>query len=164
MSFQTLSIGGIAPDFCLTDQHENLWRLSDHKGKKIILYFYPKDMTPGCTTQACDFKEQKSTFNSLNALIVGVSKDSHKSHLKFDEKYDLGFTLLSDETQEVCKTYGVWAEKRNYAKTYFGIERTTFFIDEHGVLKAIYPKVRVKGHIQQLIQALTNTEELSASL
>jgi peroxiredoxin Q/BCP len=143
-----------APDFSLPDQHGNNHQLSDYKGKWVVLYFYPKDMTPGCTTEACNFRDDFPAFNNLNVVILGVSKDSIARHMKFVEKYDLPFTLLSDETGSVRESYGIWKEKSMYGKTFLGINRSTFLIDPDGKIARIYPKVKVKEHAAELLQAL----------
>ena len=123
------------------------------KGKKnIVLYFYPKDMTPGCTTQACDFRDQQKKFK--NTVILGVSIDSQERHQKFIEKYDLPFTLLADTDKKVVQKYGVWQEKKLYGKTFMGIVRTTFLIDKTGTVKKIFPKVKVKTHIEEVLKEL----------
>jgi peroxiredoxin Q/BCP len=154
MALKSLEIGSLAPDFCLSDVQGNSWRLSEHHGKQIILYFYPKDMTPGCTTQACDFRDNMKRLTSLEVLVIGISKDSFKSHQKFIDAHQLNFTLLSDEEATVCEEYGVWVEKSMYGKKYFGIERTTFLIDEKGILKKIWSKVKVDGHVDEVLTYL----------
>jgi peroxiredoxin Q/BCP len=149
-----LDIGTNAPDFsCKTDGEGEL-TLASLKGKNIVLYFYPKDMTPGCTTQAQNFRDQQSAFNDLNTVIVGVSKDSVKRHDKFKEKHDLNFTLLSDEDGTICESYGVWVEKNMYGRKYMGIERSTFLIDPDGVIQHIWRKVKVKTHIEDVLNQL----------
>ena len=129
-----LEVGTKAPDFELQDQNGDLHKLSDYLGKKVVLYFYPKDNTAGCTKQACGFTELYPQFIEKNAVVIGVSKDSVKSHKKFEENHNLGFTLLSDEQLDTIKAYDVWKEKKNYGKTYMGIERTTYLIDEKGII------------------------------
>ena len=143
-----------APDFTLLNENGEPVSLSDFRGKKVILYFYPKDMTPGCTTEACDFRDHHESFADLNAVILGVSGDSAERHKKFIEKYDLPFTLLVDENHEVCKKYGVWVLKKNFGKEYMGIERSTFLIDENGIIMKEWRKVRVKDHIKEVLQYL----------
>ncbi len=145
--------GKKAPDFSATDQDGNKIKLSSFKGKKnVVLYFYPKDMTPGCTTEACDFRDQFKKFKSTE--ILGVSIDSPERHQKFIEKYDLPFTLISDVDQKVVNKYGVWQEKKLYGKKFMGIVRSTFIIDKSGVVRKIFPKVKVKGHIDEVLEAL----------
>jgi peroxiredoxin Q/BCP len=147
-----------APEFTLLNEKEEPVRLSDYRGKKVILYFYPKDMTPGCTTQACDFRDQHESFADLNAVILGVSGDSAARHTKFIEKYDLPFSLLVDENHEVCEKYGVWVLKKNFGKEYMGIERSTFLIDEEGIIIKEWRKVRVKNHIEEVLEFLREGE------
>jgi peroxiredoxin Q/BCP len=145
--------GNKAPDFSAVDQDGNKIKLSSFKGKKnVVLYFYPKDMTPGCTTEACDFRDQFKKFKSTE--ILGVSIDSPERHLKFIGKYDLPFTLVSDVDQKVVNKYGVWQEKKLYGKTFMGIVRSTFIIDKSGVVRKIFPKVKVKGHVDEVMQVL----------
>lgn len=143
-----------APDFTLLNENGEPVSLSNFRGKKVILYFYPKDMTPGCTTEACDFRDHHESFADLNAVILGVSGDSAERHKKFIEKYNLPFTLLVDENHEVCKKYGVWVLKKNFGKEYMGIERSTFLIDENGIIMKEWRKVRVKDHIKEVLQYL----------
>ena len=145
--------GNKAPDFSATDQNGNKVKLSSFKGKKnVVLYFYPKDMTPGCTTEACDFRDQLKKFKGTE--ILGVSIDSPERHQKFIEKYDLPFTLISDVDQKVVNKYGVWQEKKLYGRKFMGIVRSTFIIDKAGVVRKIFPKVKVKGHIDEVLEAL----------
>ena len=145
--------GNKAPDFSAADQNGNKVKLSSFKGKKnVVLYFYPKDMTPGCTTEACDFRDQFKKFKTTE--ILGVSIDSPERHQKFIEKYDLPFTLISDVDQKVVNKYGVWQEKKLYGRTFMGIVRSTFIIDKLGVVRKIFPKVKVKGHIDEVMEAL----------
>ncbi|RPI12651.1 MAG: thioredoxin-dependent thiol peroxidase [Ignavibacteriae bacterium] len=149
-----LKVGDKAPDFKLkTDSGETV-SLKDFKGKKVVLYFYPKDMTSGCTAEACDFRDNIKTFEKKNSIILGVSADSTDSHKKFKEKYDLPFTLLSDETKDMIKDYGVWQEKSMYGKKYMGIVRTTFVINEKGKIEKVFNKVSVNGHIEELLEGL----------
>lgn len=150
----TLTIGDLAPDFTLPDDAGNAVSLSGLKGQKIILYFYPKDDTPGCTTQACDFTTLFPDFKDTGAVILGVSKDSVVKHQKFKEKYNLTFPLLSDEKTQICEAYGVFKEKSMYGKTYMGIERTTFLIDETGHIAHIWPKVSVTNHVKDVLEKL----------
>ena len=145
--------GNKAPDFTALDQNGKKVKLSSFKGKKnIVLYFYPKDMTPGCTTQACDFRDQLKKFK--NTVILGVSIDPQERHQKFIEKYDLPFSLLADTDKKVVQKYGVWQEKKLYGKTFMGIVRTTFLIDKTGTVKKIFPKVKVKTHIEEVLKEL----------
>lgn len=137
-----LNVGTIAPSFELFDQDGNLHKLEDYKGKKIILYFYPKDNTPGCTKEACGYNENLKAFNDKNVVVLGISKDSISSHKKFQTNYNLAFPLLSDEKLDVITKYDVWKEKKNYGKTYMGIVRTTYLIDENGVIIFANDKVK----------------------
>lgn len=149
-----MKIGELAPDFTLMGSDNKKHSLSDYKGKKIILYFYPKDNTPGCTTEACDFRDNINHFSDLNAVIIGISKDNLNSHNKFIEKFNLPFVLLSDEDKSVCALYDVIKEKNMFGKKALGIERSTFIIDEQGILINEYRKVKVKGHIEEIINSL----------
>ena len=145
--------GNKAPDFTALDQNGEKVKLSSFKGKKnVILYFYPKDMTPGCTTQACDFRDQQKRFKAT--VILGVSIDSQERHQKFIEKYDLPFKLLADTDKKVVEKYGVWQKKKLYGKTFMGIVRTTFLIDKSGTVKKIFPKVKVKNHVEEVLAEL----------
>jgi peroxiredoxin Q/BCP len=136
-----------APEFCLPNQDDVEICLRDLKGKWIVLYFYPRDNTPGCTTEACEFTEALPDFNALDAVILGVSADTTKKHRNFIEKKELGITLLSDESTEMMQEYGVWQMKKNYGKEYMGIVRTTLIINPDGIVKALFEKVRVKDHV-----------------
>ena len=145
--------GNKAPDFTALDQNGEKVKLSSFKGKKnVILYFYPKDMTPGCTTQACDFRDQQKNFKAT--VILCVSIDSQERHQKFIEKYDLPFKLLADTDKKVVEKYGVWQKKKLYGKTFMGIVRTTFLIDKSGTVRKIFPKVKVKNHIEEVLAEL----------
>lgn len=146
-----LEIGTKAPEFELQDQNGDLHKLSDYLGKKVVLYFYPKDNTPGCTKQACGFSEMYPQFVEKNAVVIGVSKDSVKSHKKFEENHNLGFTLLSDEQLDTIKAYDVWKEKKNYGKTYMCIERTTYLIDEKGIIIKSFGKVKAADNPSQML-------------
>ena len=137
-----LEAGMKAPDFILNDQNGNAVRLSDHLGKKVVLYFYPRDNTPGCTRQACAFASAYDAFRSENIAVIGVSKDSVASHLKFAQKYDLSFVLLADPELKAIQAYGVWQEKKLYGKISMGVVRSTFIIDENGVIEKAMPKVK----------------------
>ncbi len=152
---QKLETGSQAPDFTLPTDGNGEITLSSLKGQKVVLYFYPKDNTPGCTTEACGFNDALPEFDKLNATVIGISKDSVKKHDNFKGKYDLKFTLASDENGDICERYGVWKEKSMYGKTFMGIERTTFLIDEDGKITHIWPKVKVKGHIEEVKEALS---------
>jgi peroxiredoxin Q/BCP len=151
-----LKEGDKAPDFRLKDQEEQTVSLKDFKGKNIILYFYPKDDTTGCTAEACNFRDELPEFRNLDAVILGVSPDSVESHMKFAAKYNLPFRLLSDEKKEVVQKYGVWQEKNNYGKKYMGVVRTTFLINPEGKISKIFNKVKVEGHNAELLEALKN--------
>jgi|TARA_B100000678_G_scaffold108655_1_gene91003 peroxiredoxin Q/BCP len=142
-----------APDFSGKNQDGKPVRLSSFRTKKnVVLYFYPKDMTPGCTTEACDFRDQFKKFK--NTIILGVSVDSTERHRKFIEKYNLPFELIADENKKICTKYGVWQEKKLYGKTFMGIVRSTFIIDKAGTVKKIIPKVKVKGHVEEVVEIL----------
>ena len=143
-----------APDFKVPNQDGKVCELSDYKGKKVVLYFYPKDNTPGCTREGIEFTEKKAVFEALNTVILGVSKDSVKSHQNFCQKHNLGIELLSDESGEMLEAYGVWQEKKNYGKTYMGIVRTTVLIDETGKILEQWDKVRVAGHVDTVLEAV----------
>ena len=153
MATKEIKEGNKAPDFTALDQNGKKVKLSSFKGKKnVVLYFYPKDMTPGCTTQACDLRDQQKSFKST--VILGVSIDSQERHQKFIAKYDLPFTLLADIDKKVVQKYGIWQEKKLYGKTFMGIVRTTFIIDKTGTIQTIFPKVKVKTHIEDVLSAL----------
>lgn len=149
-----LKPGDKAPDFKLPDDSDGILSLQDFRGKKVILYFYPKDDTSGCTAEACSFRDNIKAIEKKNAVVIGVSKDNVKSHQKFKEKYDLNFPLVSDESLSMIKKYGVWKEKSMYGKKYMGIERTTFVIDEEGKIEHIYNKVKVNGHTDEVLNQL----------
>ena len=146
-----MEIGNLAPDFTLMGSDGKEHKLSEYRGKKVILYFYPKDNTPGCTTEACDFRDNINKINNLNAIVLGISKDNLNSHNKFIEKFNLPFTLLSDEEKVVCELYDVIKEKNMYGKKVLGIERSTFIINEEGILIKEFRKVKVKGHIEEVL-------------
>lgn len=148
----TLEVGSPAPDFTLPADGGGTTSLSALKGRKVIVYFYPKDDTPGCTTEACAFQTALPDFSGANAAIIGISKDSPASHDRFKAKYNLGFTLASDTDGKTCEAFGVWVEKTNYGKTYMGIQRSTFLIDEAGVVRHVWPKVKVDGHAAQVLE------------
>jgi thioredoxin-dependent peroxiredoxin len=149
-----LAVGTKAPEFTTTDQVGKKRSLSDFKGKKVILYFYPKDNTPGCTKEACGFRDNFAKFRQLNVEILGVSIDSEKSHTAFVQKYDLPFTLLVDAEKKLVEAYGVWGEKSLYGKKYMGTNRVTYLIDESGRIAAVFPKVKPKTHAEELLAVL----------
>ena len=149
-----LNVGDKAPSFKLKNQDAKVISLSDLKGKPIVLYFYPKDDTPGCTKEACNFRDEFPKFGKMKAEIIGISADSIESHKKFANKYKLPFNLLSDEKKEVVEKYGVWKEKNMYGKKYMGIERTTFIINAEGKISKIFPKVKVEEHNKEVMEAL----------
>lgn len=149
-----LEVGKKAPDFSLYNQDEKKISLKDYLGKNVILYFYPKDDTSGCTKEACSFRDNIPKFSKVDAVILGISPDSVKSHKKFSEKYKLPFNLLADEEKKVIEQYGVWKEKSMYGRKYMGVERTTFIIDEKGKIKKIFNKVKVEGHEKEVLEAL----------
>jgi len=147
----TLDIGKAAPTFTLPNQDGKDVSLEDLKGKHVVLFFYPKDMTPGCTTEACDFRDNHESFAELDAVIVGVSPDPVESHQKFINKHDLPFILLADEEHKVAEAYDVWKLKKNFGKEYMGIERSTFIIDQDGILQKEFRKVKVDGHVEDAL-------------
>lgn len=147
-------LGQPAPDFELPATNGGTVKLSDYRGRKVVLYFYPKDMTQACTQQACDFRDSSSEYDGLGAVVLGISTDELKRHYKFTEKYELPFLLLSDPEHRVCELYGVWQEKQLYGRTYMGIVRSTFLIDERGNLAQEWRNIRVKGHVDNVKQAL----------
>ncbi|AEI50012.1 thioredoxin-dependent thiol peroxidase [Runella slithyformis] len=146
-----LQVGEKAPPFEAKDQNGNDIKLSDFQGKKVVLYFYPKDDTPGCTAQACSLRDSYDAMLAKGYAVLGVSVDSEKSHKKFAEKYHLPFPLLADTEHHIVEAYGVWAEKSMYGKTYMGTVRTTFIIDENGVIQEIISKIDTKNHAQQVL-------------
>ena len=150
-----LKIGDRAPDFAMTTDDGKPVALSDYKGRNLVLYFYPKDDTPGCTAEACAFRDNLPHFGKLNAAILGVSKDDGKSHGKFRDKFQLNFPLASDLDGKACEAYGTWTEKSMYGKKYMGIDRATFLIDGGGVIRGVWRKVKVDGHEAQLRTALS---------
>ena len=149
-----LEIGTKAPDFTLPDQNGNMHSLSEYRGKKVILYFYPKDNTAGCTKQACGFAELYPQFTEKGAVVLGISKDSVASHKKFEEKYGLPFTLLADPELVAIQAYDVWQEKKNYGKTYMGVVRTTYLIDENGKIVKAFDKVKAADNPEQMLGEL----------
>ncbi len=149
-----LNIGDQAVDFSIKNQEGKLISLKDFRGKKVVLYFYPKDDTPGCTTEACGLRDVYDEILSLGAVVLGVSKDDEKSHVKFKDKYNLPFHLLADTDLEVIKAYGAWGEKKMYGKSFLGVQRITYLIDENGVIKKAWPKVSPDKHADEVLDAL----------
>ncbi|MGD9502983.1 MAG: thioredoxin-dependent thiol peroxidase [Methyloceanibacter sp.] len=147
------SVGDKAPDFSLPEDGGGKVSLKALKGKTVVLYFYPKDDTPGCTAEACAFRDRLPDFTKAKAAIIGISRDPVASHDKFKTKYKLPFPLASDEDGKVCEAYGVWVEKSMYGRTYMGIERTTFLIDAKGVIRNVWRKVKVTGHAEEVLEA-----------
>ncbi|MDX5319655.1 MAG: thioredoxin-dependent thiol peroxidase [Bacteroidota bacterium] len=147
----SLTIGQKAPEFKGLIQTEKEVQLSDYRGKKLVLYFYPKDDTPGCTAEACDLRDNYERFLQAGYAVLGVSPDAPKKHAKFIDKYDLPFDLLADEDHSVCEAYGVWVEKSMYGRKYMGVARTTFVIDEKGIITSIIDKVDTKAHTAQIL-------------
>ncbi|MET0667272.1 MAG: thioredoxin-dependent thiol peroxidase [Methyloceanibacter sp.] len=148
----SLKVGDKAPDFTLPKDGGGKIALKDLKGKAVVLYFYPKDDTSGCTAEACAFRDAFPDFSKVKAAIVGISRDSVKSHDKFKAKHELPFTLASDEDGKVCEAYGTWVEKSMYGRKYIGIERATFLIDGKGVIRGIWRKVKVPGHADEVLR------------
>jgi peroxiredoxin Q/BCP len=153
-----LKEGTTAPDFTLAADGGGEVTLSDYRGKQVVLYFYPKDDTPGCTTEACNFRDDYTEILAAGAVVLGVSPDSVKSHDKFKGKYDLPFPLLSDPEHKVAEQYGAWGEKKMYGKTYMGIIRSTYVIDRDGKIVKVFPKVRPKNHSQEVLAVLTSDQ------
>lgn len=149
-----VEVGQPAPDFTLPDQNGEEVSLSQFKGSPVVLYFYPKDDTPGCTKEACAFRDARPLYEKAGAKVIGVSPDDVKAHKKFAEKYELPFTLVADAEREVCRTYGVWQQKNLYGKISMGVVRTTFVIDAQGVVRYIFPKVKVDGHAEVVLDAV----------
>ena len=156
-----LEVGQTAPDFTVKNDEGSDVSLSSFEGKKVVLYFYPKDDTPGCTVEACSFRDGLKEIETRGAVVLGVSVDSVDSHQAFKSKYSLNFSLLSDSEKQIVQAYGVWKEKSMYGRTYMGIERTTFLIDEKGKIEKIFPKVSVEGHFQEVIDALDSSSSSS---
>lgn len=152
--FDPVKEGDTAPDFSLPADDGSTVSLSDYRGRKVILYFYPKDDTSGCTKQACELRDSLTRIDEAGAVVLGVSPDSIESHVKFRDKYDLNFPLLADEDQEVCRAYGVWKEKSMYGRKFWGVERSTFIIDEEGVVVAAWRRVRPKGHAERVLEVV----------
>jgi len=151
---ELLKEGQKAPSFELVDSNGKLHKLSHYNGKNVVLYFYPKDDTPGCTTQACDFRDHKQEFADKNAVVIGISADDSDSHKKFEDKYGLNIILLSDMAKEACKAYGVLQWKEWMGKRSLGISRTTFIIDENGYIKKVFPKVNPQGHWEVILNSI----------
>ncbi|MFY9608200.1 MAG: thioredoxin-dependent thiol peroxidase [Blastocatellia bacterium] len=149
-----LSVGDKAPQFALSDGDGNKVKLSDFKGKKVVLYFYPKDLTPGCTIEACAFRDDAGAIKKLGAVVLGVSADGEKTHQKFTSKHGLNFPLLADVDHEVSEKYGAWQEKSMYGRKYWGIARITYIIDEKGKIAQVYAKVKPASHSQEVVQAI----------
>ena len=149
-----LEVGMKAPEFSLPDQNGDVHTLGEYAGKKVILYFYPRDNTPGCTKQACGFSELYPQFVEKDAVVIGISKDTVASHKKFEGKYNLGFTLLSDTELEAIKAYDVWQEKKNYGKVSMGVVRTTYLIDENGIIEKVFKKVKAADNPAQMLEEL----------
>lgn len=147
-----ITVGQAAPEFALPASNGENVSLGQFKGQNVVLYFYPKDDTPGCTTEACGFRDLHAAFADANTVILGVSPDPVKKHEKFISKYELPFILLADEEHAVCEQYGVWKEKNMYGKKYWGVERTTFLIDKDGNIVKVYPKVKVAGHVDKVLE------------
>ncbi len=154
-----LKIGSKAPDFTLPTDGDGTFKLSSLKGEMVVLYFYPKDDTSGCTAQACAFNNSLASLNRIKTKVIGISKDPVKSHDKFKAKYGLKFTLASDFENDVCERYGVWVEKSMYGKKYMGIERTTFLIDESGKILHIWNKVKVPGHAEDVLSVIKSAKK-----
>jgi peroxiredoxin Q/BCP len=154
-SMSELSEGTAAPTFTANDQNGNPVSLTDFKGKKVILFFYPKDNTPGCTKEACAYRDNYTTFESKNTVLLGISPDNEKSHTKFIEKFDLPYTLICDTDKSICEAYGVWVEKSMYGKKYMGVERSTFLIDKEGNLVAIKRKVKPEPHVAEMLEMVS---------
>ena len=150
-----LEVGALAPDFTLNDQNGNAVSLSDFRGKKVVVYFYPKDNTPGCTRQACAFAQNFEGFRSLDVPVIGISKDSVASHLKFAQKYELPFILLADPERAAIEPFGVWQEKKLYGKVSMGVVRSTFIIDEEGRVEKVMPKVKPDTNAAEILEYLT---------
>ena len=149
-----LEEGKKAPAIKLKDQNGNVVSLNEFKGQKVVVYFYPKDDTTGCTKEACSFRDEFPKFERLDTKVIGISPDSVESHKKFAEKYNLPFTLLSDEGKEIVEAYDVWKQKSMYGRNYMGVERTTYIIDEVGNIQKVFPKVKVENHIEEVLNVL----------
>jgi peroxiredoxin Q/BCP len=149
-----VEVGQPAPDFTLPDQHGKNVTLSKLKGSPVVLYFYPKDDTPACTKEACAFRDAFTDYEKAGAAILGISPDDTSSHAKFAKKHDLPFTLLADSGNRICAAYGVWKEKNLYGRKFMGVERTTFLIDRQGVVRRVFPRVKVDGHSAAVLEAI----------
>ena len=154
----TISVGEPAPDFTMADEEGRMHSLSDYSGKPVVLYFYPKDDTPGCTKEACGFRDDYSAYEEAGVVILGVSPDTSKSHTKFITKYELPFTLLADPEHDVLKLYGVWAPKKSFGREYEGVLRTTFLIGEDGKIMKVFKKVKPAAHSAEILAALDEIE------
>ena len=152
----SLTIGDNAPDFTIATDVGGTFSLSEMRGHNVIIYFYPKDDTPGCTKEACEFRDSLPDFSNSSSKIIGISKDTVAKHDKFKSKYELPFTLGADLEGDVCEIYGTWVEKSMYGRQYMGIERATFLVDKEGVLQGIWRKVKVKGHVEEVLGAVQN--------
>ncbi len=150
----TVEVGDKAPEFSGPTDSNQILNLNDLLGKKVVLFFYPKDMTPGCTNEACNFRDYYKEFLNVNSEIVGISRDSIRRHKNFKQKFKLPYSLVSDESNSICEAYGVWQEKKNYGKTYMGIVRSTFLINEKGQVTAIWRNLRVKGHVAKVLEQI----------
>ena len=151
MSVLIPKVGDLAPDFTAPTDGGGSIRLEDLRGQQVVLYFYPKDNTPGCTTESCEFRDAHAEFEAKNAVILGISPDGVKSHDKFKGKFELPFTLVSDEDHQIAESYGAWQEKSMYGRKYMGIQRSTFVIDREGKITDVYAKVKVKGHVADVL-------------
>ena len=149
-----IEVGQQAPDFMLSDENGQIPHLSDYQGKYVLLYFYPKDDTPGCTKEACNFRDDYSQYDDANVIILGVSPDSPQSHAKFKSKYNLPFTLLADEDHKVCELFGVWGPKKSFGKEYEGVHRTTYLINPDGRIQKVYKKVSPANHSVEVLEEL----------
>ena len=150
----TIETGIAAPNFTLKDENGNSRTLSDYKGKPVVLYFYPKDDTPGCTKEACNFRDDYSEYDRAGIIILGISPDSPESHAKFKQKHNLPFTLLADEEHKVCELYDTWGRKKSMGREYDGVFRTTFLIDSNGMVRKVFENVKPDGHSQEVLSAL----------
>lgn len=146
--------GAKAPEFTLPDAEGKPVSLKDFRGKTVVLYFYPKDLTPGCTKEACDFRDAQARLRSRGAVVLGMSADPPKRHAKFRDKYNLNFPLLSDESKEVLKAYGVWGKKKFMGREFLGVKRATVVIDGKGVVRKVFPEVKVEGHVEEVLKNL----------
>lgn len=152
-----IEAGQPAPDFTLSDQNGQPVTLAQFRGSPVVLYFYPKDDTPGCTKEACAFRDARADYEAAGAKVIGISPDGPESHRKFAEKYELPFALVADPEKHVCQAYGVWKEKNLYGKKSMGVERTTIIIDREGIVRKVFPRVKVDGHSEQVLKALRST-------